>query len=225
MPKKLKDYDPLLLVREAMSHKGIFHDIEGEVIPLVTEHLYRWLMNRKPVKGRKVSWRKLNQRVRVFLKNKLLLRLLFRRCLGEERNMRWVSWDQKPAWFNNTALDRTYCPVGYVRTYRQIVKEIVAHSRQRFTVCTCVDSAMSHNASDEPPRVVFPLVFIPEYQESPQGPYDRGTFGAAPALVAEAEDEEDIIRPIITDGDEPQGEVGHDEIDVIEAEDKFFKDV
>ena len=54
-------------------------------------------------------------------------------------------------------------------------------------------------------------VFIPEDEESPQGPYDRGAFGAAPAPVAGAEEGNDII--IISDDDEPQEEVGHDKND------------
>ena len=65
-------------------------------------------------------------------------------------------------------------------------------------------------------------VFIPLDQESPQRPYDRCTFGAAPAPVASAEDETDIILPIITDGYEPQEEWGTDEIDVVESEYDFI---
>ena len=53
--------------------------------------------------------------------------------------MRWVSWDQTPAWFNNTALDSTYSMVGY----EPLVREIWAQCRQRFTICTCVDSALA----------------------------------------------------------------------------------
>ena len=63
------------------------------------------------------------------------------------QKMRWVSWDQKPAWFNNTALDATYSTIGY----EPLVKEIEAHSRQRFTVCTCVDSATTGNPDKPPP--------------------------------------------------------------------------
>ena len=70
-------------------------------------------------------------------------------------------------------------------------------------------------------------VFIPEGLESPQGPYPRGTFGAAPAPVAEAEeDKDDIILPIITDGYEPQEEGEHDknDIDVVETEEEGNSD-
>ncbi len=61
--------------------------------------------------------------------------------------MRWVSWDQKPAWFNNTAFDSTYTVRGYEEP---LVKEIEAHGRQRFTVCTCVDSAAKSHTDDPP---------------------------------------------------------------------------
>ena len=50
--------------------------------------------------------------------------------------MRWISWGQKPAWFNNTCGDRTYAPIGYTPQMR----ELVVHGKQRFTICTCVDS-------------------------------------------------------------------------------------
>ena len=73
--------------------------------------------------------------------------LLWRRCFGDSKQMRWVSWDQKPAWFNNTALDATYSTIGY----EPLVKEIEAHSRQRFTVCTCVDSASTGDPDELPP--------------------------------------------------------------------------
>ena len=80
--------------------------------------LLRWrrrfrIIARKTVKHLKVSKKKLKARVRVFLKNCFALRYLWLRCFGEARKMRWVSWDQKPAWFNNTALDSSYSTVGY----------------------------------------------------------------------------------------------------------------
>ena len=46
--------------------------------------------------------------------------------------MRWVHWDEKPAWFNNTALGNTYSVEGHDPE----LKEIEAHSRPRFTVET-----------------------------------------------------------------------------------------
>ena len=61
--------------------------------------------------------------------------------------MRWVSWDHKPAWFNNTALDSSYSTCGH----EAAVKEIEAHSRQRFTVFTCVGSEARSNPDETPP--------------------------------------------------------------------------
>ena len=61
--------------------------------------------------------------------------------------MRWVSWDQKPAWFNNTALDPCMSTAGY----EPRIREGVAHSRQRFTICTCVDSHSCQHPGYQPP--------------------------------------------------------------------------
>ena len=94
------------------------------------------VVSRKTVKHLKVSWAKLKKRVRVYLKNVFALRFLWLKCHGPDKPMRWVSWDQKPAWFNNTALDSTYSVVGY----EPLVREIEAHAKQRMTICTCVDS-------------------------------------------------------------------------------------
>ena len=101
---------------------------------------------RTTVKHLKVSWAKLRQRVRVYLKNVFALRLLWAKCYPD-RPMRWVSWDQKPAWFNNTAMDGTFAPRGYEPT----IREVVHHSRQRFTICTGVDSATIHQPIERPP--------------------------------------------------------------------------
>ena len=83
------------------------------------------VVSRKTVKHLKVSWSKLRHRVRVYLKNVFALLFLWLRCFGEHKQMRWVSWDQQPAWFNNTALDATYSTIGY----EPLVTEIEAHSR------------------------------------------------------------------------------------------------
>ena len=107
-------------------------------------------VSRKTVKHLKVSPAKLRQRVRVYLKNVFSLRFLWKKCFGEDRPMRWVSWDQKPAWFNNTAGDTTYAPAGY----KPQMREIHAHGRQRFTICTCVDFAATGD-SDAPPPAAF----------------------------------------------------------------------
>ena len=97
------------------------------------------------------TYRQLKERIRVFLTNVFALRFLWLLCFGEAVPMRWVSWDQKPFWFNSTASDNTYSSKGHT----PLIKEVEAQSRQRFTICTCVDSAaMSHNTEGyEPPPV------------------------------------------------------------------------
>ena len=61
--------------------------------------------------------------------------------------MRWASFDQKPALFNNTALDGSYTFKGY----QPRIKEIFAASRQRFTICTCVHIGMGDQGDTLPP--------------------------------------------------------------------------
>ena len=82
--------------------------------------------------------------------------------------MRWISWDQMPAWFNNTALDGTYAPRGVVAT----IREIACHSRQRFTICTCVDSASSREGSEPTPVGVL-------FKAAPQGAVWKELTGIA----------------------------------------------
>ena len=96
--------------------------------------------------------------------------------------MRWVSWDQKPAWVNNTALDASYSVSGY----EPRVREIKAHYRQRFTVCTCVDSsAMSHTAEPPPVRIMFKAA-------RPQVPSKGDSLGTADAPSRAVEGNGDI---------------------------------
>ena len=58
----------------------------------------------------------------------------------------FFSWDQKPVWFNHTAVGGTHS----IRGYEPPRREVEAHSRQRFTLGTCVHSvATSH--TDMPP--------------------------------------------------------------------------
>ena len=123
---------------------------------------YRWRKRfdvsfMKSVKHLKVSWEVLKTRVRVFLKNVFALRFLWEKCFPGAP-MRWISWDQMPAWFNNTALDGTYAPRGSVPT----IRELACHSRQRFTVCTCVDSASSREGSEPTPVGIL-------FKAAPQG--------------------------------------------------------
>ena len=101
---------------------------------------------RKTVKHQEVSYANLKQRVQVIFKNISALRFLWRICFGEVE-MRWVSWDEKPAWFNNIAVNATYSIHGY----EPQIKGIEARARQRFTICTCVDSAAANDDADPPP--------------------------------------------------------------------------
>jgi len=80
---------------------------------------------------------------------------LSRRCwmlyFDEVIAMRWVfsdqnpvCYDQKPAWCNNTAIG-----------YEPQVREIEAHVRQRFTVCTEVYTVLTGDRGEwQPPRVI-----------------------------------------------------------------------
>ena len=62
-----------------------------------------------------------------------------------------MSFDQKPAWFNNTALDGSYS----IRGYQPRIREVFAHCRQRFTLCTTVDSETVHQPETVPPLGVL----------------------------------------------------------------------
>ena len=90
----------------------------------------------RKVRHLKVSWSKLKERIKVFLKNVFALRFLWRLCFGDAVEMRWLSLDQKPCWFNNTALDGSYTITGY----QPRIREVFAASRQRFSICTFVDT-------------------------------------------------------------------------------------
>ena len=93
---------------------------------------------------RKVSLDELKERTRVYLNNMFALRYYYRRAyFPEVPPMRGISWDQKTAWFNNTCGDRAYAPIGYTPQMR----ELGAHGKQRFTMCTCVDSAASNKGA------------------------------------------------------------------------------
>ena len=59
----------------------------------------------------KVSLDAATARVRVMLSNIFRLRRLWALCHGD-RPMRWVSYDQKPSWFNNSGLRPQYARRG-----------------------------------------------------------------------------------------------------------------
>jgi hypothetical protein len=93
----------------------------------------------------KVAWHKVKQRVQVLLGNIFRLRAFWELC-HPGREMRWLSVDQKPSWFNNAGLTGTFAKKGS----QPSVREIFAHTRQRYTVLTSVPS-WGHSTS--PPKV------------------------------------------------------------------------
>lgn len=94
----------------------------------------------------KVSEAKARERIRVMLGNIFRLRTLWRLVFGD-RPMRWLSMDQKPSWFNNAGLKGTFTRRG-----AKTVTTKTDHTgiRQRYTICTCVQSWPS--TADDPPR-------------------------------------------------------------------------
>ena len=65
--------------------------------------------------------------------------------------MKFLSIDQKPSHFNNVALLGTWSRKGT----RTTVKELFAHSRTRYTICTCVQSWASSQDELPPVAVLF----------------------------------------------------------------------
>ena len=99
----------------------------------------------------KVSMAKAVARMKTKLSNIFRLRRLWKLCFGEGVAMRWVSFDQKPSWFNNAGLRPQYARKGA----RQIgAKEDHHGTRQRYTVMTTVQSWPSAVDAD-PPRIAF----------------------------------------------------------------------
>ena len=84
----------------------------------------------------KVSLDAATARVRVMLSNIFRLRRLWALCHGD-RPMRWVSFDQKPSWFNNAGLRPQYARKG---TRKVGAKEDHAGTRQRYTIMSTVQS-------------------------------------------------------------------------------------
>ena len=75
------------------------------------------------------------------------MRYLHSLCNGA-MPMRCLSFDQTPLWFNNTALDPAYSVEGYEIEAHSTVH---GHRRQRFSVCSFVDSAPPSNPANPPP--------------------------------------------------------------------------
>ena len=96
----------------------------------------------------KVPWGKVKRRVKVFLGNIFRLRA-FWEILYPGTELRFLSLDQKPSWFNNAGHTGTFAKKG---GGQPTVKEIFAHTRQRYTIFTGVPS-WGHGGKDNPPKM------------------------------------------------------------------------
>ena len=83
----------------------------------------------------KVAWRKIKNRVRVWLSNVFRLRAWWDIC-HDGKPMRWISLDQKPSWWNNAGLTKSWATRG---RRAPTIKENFAHTRSRFTILTVVE--------------------------------------------------------------------------------------
>ena len=107
----------------------------------------------------KVSWRKVKRRTALLLGNIFRLRAFWELC-HPDAPMRFLSIDQKPSWFNNAGHTGTFARKG---GSQPSVREIHAHTRQRYTILTSVPS-WGHEDPDLPPKVA--LLF----KAAPNGP-------------------------------------------------------
>ena len=82
----------------------------------------------------KVAWRKIKARVFVLLTNIFRLRQWWNICNGD-KPMRWLSLDQKPSWWNNAGLTKSWAKKG---RKAPTVKENFALTRSRYTILTAV---------------------------------------------------------------------------------------
>ena len=96
----------------------------------------------------KVPWGKVKRRVKIFLGNIFRLRA-FWEILYPGTELRFLSLDQKPSWFNNAGHTGTFAKKG---GGQPTVKEIFAHTRQRYTIFTSVPS-WGHGGEDNPPKM------------------------------------------------------------------------
>ena len=98
----------------------------------------------------KVSWVKLKRRIRVLLGNIYRLHAFWDIC-HPGTPMRFLSVDQKPSWFNNAGHTGTFARRG---GSQPSVRENFQHTRQRYTILTCVPS-WGHADPDVPPKVAI----------------------------------------------------------------------
>ena len=91
------------------------------------------------------------ERIRVMLGNIFRLRALWRLVFGD-RPMKWLSMDQKPSWFNNAGLKGTYTRRG-AKTVTTKTDHVGI--RQRYTICTFVQSWPTGDSIVPPVAVMF----------------------------------------------------------------------
>ena len=99
----------------------------------------------------KVSWQKILRRCKVLLTNIFRLRRFWEFCHpGVE--MRFISLDQKPSWFNNAGHKGTFAKKG---NNAPGVKENFAQTRERYTIFTSVRSWGNEDKANPPPVAVL----------------------------------------------------------------------
>ena len=104
----------------------------------------------------KVSWSKVKRRTAVLLGNLFRLRA-FWEIIHPNVPMRFLSVDQKPSWFNNAGHTGTFARKG---GSQPSVREIFAHTRQRYSILTSVPS-WGHGHADLPPKVAILFKAMP----------------------------------------------------------------
>jgi len=107
----------------------------------------------------KVPWVKVKRRTAVFLGNIFRLRAFWEIC-HPDTPMRFLSVDQKPSWFNNAGLTGALAHKG---GSQPSVREIFAHTRQRYSILTSVPS-WGHTDQDMPPKIAV------LFKAAPNGP-------------------------------------------------------
>ena len=120
--------------------------------------IHRWLrrhrlehgiVRRIPGKRLLVPWSKLLQRMRVWFDNWVrLFSLYYHPC----NDMRLISLDQKPSWFNNAGHKGTLVKKGGPPPG---VKENFSQTRERYTILTCVRSWGNDDPTNPPPVAIL----------------------------------------------------------------------
>ena len=137
--------DATLLLDKAreLRHRLVDEGVAEDALPRVDKHwLLRWRRHyhvsiRSVTTRWKVKFSVACQRIGVMLGNLFRLRVLWRLVFGPDLPMRFVSYDQKPSWFNNAGLRATYALEG-----TRVVTHKTDHegTRQRYTIFTGVQS-------------------------------------------------------------------------------------